>query len=199
MMRGTATRMGSEGIQAAMSSGTRVPGGYRTEQTKDFEALYCRYYRRVFLWCQGVVRNPHDAEDLTQDAFIHVMSKIHTFRGEASFSTWLFRVVMNIVFMQLRRKHVPQTPLDEILEANDGAINPRSEVRRMNQTVAVLNAGVDLSRAIDSLPRGFRVALLLHDGENYTHSEIAEFMGWSPGTSKSQLHKARRRLRELLV
>jgi RNA polymerase sigma-70 factor (ECF subfamily) len=100
--------------------------------------------------------------------------------------------------MRLRRKVLPQTSLDEILETHEGAINPCQELKIFDRTLAASVAHVDLERSFDQMPGGFRKAFLLHDGEEYSHLEIAEFTGWSIGTSKSQLHKARRRLRELL-
>jgi RNA polymerase sigma-70 factor (ECF subfamily) len=126
------------------------------------------------------------------------MRKIHTFRGEAHFSAWLYRVVMNTVFMQLRRKHLPQISLDEVLGAGEGAAwhGPAMHVARPAWRDS--NARIDLDRAIGQLSTGLKVALLLHDVEDYRHREIAELRGWTVGTSKSQLHKARRRLRELL-
>ncbi len=84
------------------------PDGGRQGNEIDFEIVYSKYHRRVLQWCLRVVRNTEDAEDLAQDAFIQVMKKAHTFRGEAHFLTWLFRVVMNTVFMKLRRKRVSQ-------------------------------------------------------------------------------------------
>jgi RNA polymerase sigma-70 factor (ECF subfamily) len=199
MVPATMKWLRSERVLLPMRRRARKAEGQRPAPAIDIETVYNKYHRRVLLWCLRVVRNKEDAEDLTQDAFIHVMRKIHTYRGEAHFSTWLYRVVMNTVFMRLRRKHLPQTPLDEILEANEGAINPSREVRIMNETLGALIARVDIVRALEQMPRGFSATFVLHDRENYSHSEIAEILGWTVGTSKSQLHKARRRLRVLLT
>lgn len=183
-------RVNSLGV-AKCQDGKRMPA-------IDIATVYTQYQRRVYLWCFRIVHNPEDAQDLTQEAFIHVMRKLHTFRGEAAISTWLYRVVHNTALMWLRRKRVPQTSLDEIMEFNEGLIHRHAAVRTMDQTVGALVARVDLPRAMAQMPRGFRTAFYLHDAEDYSHSEISEITGWSVGTSKSQLHKARHRLRELL-
>jgi RNA polymerase sigma-70 factor, ECF subfamily len=160
--------------------------------------IYEQYRHRVFLWCLRIARNVEDAEDLTQDAFLLLCRKINTYRGESAFSTWLYRLATNIALMRLRRKTLPQTSLDEILETHEGAINPRQELKSFDRVLAASITLVDLERSFDQMPDGFRRALLLHDGEDYTHREIAEFTGWAVGTSKAQLCRARRRLRELL-
>jgi RNA polymerase sigma-70 factor (ECF subfamily) len=166
--------------------------------TTDIETIYERYRHRVFSWCLGIVRNVEDAEDLTQDAFLVLCRKINTYRGESAFSTWLYRLATNLALMRLRRKRLPQTSLDEVLETHEGAVNPRQEIKTSDRALAASIARVDLERMFDQMPGGFRKAFFLHDGEDYSHLEIAELTGWSIGTSKSQLHKARRRLRELL-
>jgi RNA polymerase sigma-70 factor (ECF subfamily) len=176
-----------------------MPESSERKQAIDIETVYCKYYRRVFLWCSRVVRNTEDAEDLTHDAFVHVMRKIHTYRGEAAFSTWLFRVVMNTVFMQLRRKRLPQNSLDEVLDFGEGTLRSRDALGVIDSAFGDTDARVDLVRAVAQMPTGFKVVFLLHDLEDYSHSEIAEIRGWTVGTSKSQLHKARGRLRELLA
>jgi RNA polymerase sigma-70 factor (ECF subfamily) len=164
----------------------------------DIEAIYEQYRHRVFLWCLRIARNVEDAEDLTQDAFLLLCRKINTYRGESAFSTWLYRLATNIALMRMRRKTLPQTSLDEVLEAHEGAINPRQELKTSDRALAASIARVDLERVFNQMPSGYRKAFFLHDSEDYSHPEIAELTGWSIGTSKSQLHKARRRLRKLL-
>ena len=164
----------------------------------DIEAIYDQYRHRVYVWCLRIARNVEDAEDLTQDAFLLLCRKINTYRGESAFSTWLYRLATNIALMRLRRKTLPQASLDEILETHEGAINPRQELRTSDRALAASVARVDLERMFDQMPGGFRKAFFLHDSEDYSHPEIAELTGWAIGTSKSQLHKARRRLRKLL-
>ncbi len=164
----------------------------------DFAELYSNYYKRVYRWCFRIVRNREDAEDLTQDTFIHVMRKIHTFRGDASLSTWMYSVARNTALMRLRRKRLPQTSLDESHEYGEGSSNPYNSIGLADHSSGDPDARIDLTRAVERLPKGFKAALLLHDLEDYTHSEIARYRGWTTGTSKSQVHKARFRMRELL-
>ena len=164
----------------------------------DIEAIYVQYRHRVYLWCLRIARNVEDAEDLTQDAFLLLCRKINTYRGESAFSTWLYRLATNIALMRMRRKTLPQTSLDEILQIHEGAINPRQELKTSDRALAASVARVDLERVFDQMPDGYRKAFFLHDSENYSHPEIAELTGWSIGTSKSQLHRARRGLRKLL-
>lgn len=164
----------------------------------DITGVYCKYYHRVVAWCCRIVRNPEDAEDLAQDAFVHVIRKIHTFRGEANFSTWLYRVVMNTIFMRLRKKRLPQSSLDEFLASWEGALWHQQASHMSRSAWPDPDARIDLDRAIHQLPTGFKMALVLHDVEEYHHSEIAKLRGWTVGTSKSQLHRARQRVRDLL-
>ena len=160
--------------------------------------IYEQYRHRVFLRCLRIARNVEDAEDLTQDAFLLLCRKINTYRGESAFSTWLYRLATNTALMRLRRKTLPQTSLDEVLETHKGAIDPRQEVKTFGRALAASITLVDLERMFDQMPDGFRKALFLHGGEEYSHPEIAKFTGWAVGTSKAQLCRARRRLRELL-
>ena len=171
---------------------------HRRSQDPDKAPKRARHRHRVFLWCLRIARNVEDAEDLTQDAFLLLCRKINTCRGESAFSTWLYRLATNIALMRMRRKTLPQTSLDVILEAHEGAINPRQELKTSDRALSASAARVDLERMFDQMPGGFRKAFFLHDSEDYSHLEIAELTGWSIGTSKSQLHKARRRLRKLL-
>ena len=164
----------------------------------DMEEIYEQHRPRVFSWCLRITRNVEDAEDLTQDTFLLLCRKIKTYRGESAFSTWLYRLATNVALMRMRRKTLPQTPLDEILETHKGAINPRQELKNSDRVLAASVVRVDLERMFDQMPSGYRKAFFLHDSEDYSHPEIAELTGWSIGTSKSQLHRARRQLRKLL-
>jgi len=141
--------------------------------------------------------NTAEAEDLAQEAFLQLFRKIGTFRGESAFSTWLHRLSVNVVLMHLRRKSLPETPLEEFTEPSqeDG---PRREIGARDQTLAGSIDRVNLERAIERLPPGYRTIFVLHDMEGYEHNEIAGMMGCSIGNSKSQLHKARMKLRDLL-
>ena len=164
----------------------------------DFASIYDLYRRKVYLWCLRLARNPEDAEDLAQDAFLLLYRKIDTFRGESAFSTWLYRLTTNTALMRLRRRQAPLSSLDEILENHEGVSKPCQELKRFEQSMTSSLVRVDLDRAFKQMPPGYQTAFFLHDYEDNSHEEIADLTGWSVGTSKSQLHKARRRLRELL-
>lgn len=163
-----------------------------------FERLYQLHSRRVYSLCLRMVGNPATAEDLAQEAFLQLFRKIQTFRGESAFSTWLHRLTVNVVLMRLRRKNVMETSLDELAESDEESGSPPREVGAPDLKLTGSVDRVNLDRAVSQLPPGYRAVFLLHDVEGYEHNEIAEMMGCSIGNSKSQLHKARTRLRELL-
>jgi RNA polymerase sigma-70 factor, ECF subfamily len=161
-----------------------------------FEVLYNLHKRRVYSLCLRMTANTAAAEDLTQEAFLQLYRKIATFRGESAFSTWLHRMAVNVVLMQLRKKGLPVVPLEETLEAEDET--PRKELGALDPALAGSIDRLQLQRAVETLPPGYRMIFLLHDVEGYEHNEIAGLVGCSIGNSKSQLHKARMKLRELL-
>ena len=161
-----------------------------------FERIFRKYGRRVYALCLRMVRNTTEAEDLTQEAFLQLFRKIHTFRGESLFSTWLHRVSVNVVLMRLRKKNLTEIPLES---ANDEEDSYRSEIGAPDPVLSRTIDRVNLDRAIRDLPPGYRRAFMLHDVEGYEHQEIAEILGYSVGNSKSQLHKARMRLRDRLL
>ncbi len=162
-----------------------------------FETLYAMHKRRVYSLCLRMLGNVAEAEDLTQEAFLQLYRKIGTFRGDSAFSTWLHRLAVNVVLMHLRRKGLPQVSLEETLEPSqdDG---PRKDIGARDLTLAGSIDRVTLERAIENLPPGYRLVFVLHDVEGYEHNEIAEMLDCSIGNSKSQLHKARMKLRDLL-
>jgi len=162
-----------------------------------FEYLYKSYCKRVYGVCLRMLRNPAEAEDLTQLAFLQVFRKIGTFRGDSGFATWLHRVTVNLVLMHLRRKK----PTELFAESWDPFDTNRSDSREIGSADTSMLGAIDrvnLKRAIRKLPSGYRRFFLLHDVIGYRHNEIAELLGCSTGCSKSQLHKARNRLRQLL-
>lgn len=162
-----------------------------------FEGLYGLHKRRVYSLCLRMTGNTAEAEDLTQEAFLQLYRKIGTFRGESAFSTWLHRLSVNVVLMHLRKKGLPEVSLEETLEPQqeDG---PKKDIGARDTVLAGSIDRVNLERAIENLPPGYRIIFVLHDIEGYEHNEIAEMMGCSIGNSKSQLHKARMKLRDLL-
>ena len=162
-----------------------------------FELLYDLHKRRVYSLCLRMTGNTASAEDLTQEAFLQLFRKIGTFRGESAFSTWLHRMAVNVVLMQLRKKNLPVVPIDETTEGEDeGTI--RKELGAADSRLAGSIDRLHLQRAVDELPPGYRTIFVLHDVEGYEHNEIAAMIGCSIGNSKSQLHKARIKLRDLL-
>jgi len=161
-----------------------------------FDTLYGMYKRRVYPLCLRMTGNTADAEDLTQEAFLQLYRKISTFRGESAFSTWLHRLTVNVVLMHLRKKSLPQVSLEEMLEPREDG--PRRDIgARDDQLVGSIDRIV-LERSIANLAPGYRSAFVMHDIQGYEHKEIAGIMKCSTGNSKSQLHKARIKLRDLL-
>jgi RNA polymerase sigma-70 factor (ECF subfamily) len=165
-----------------------------------FEYLYRLHSRRVYAVCLRMVGNTAEAEDLTQEAFLLLLRKIQTFRGESAFSTWLHRLAVNVVLMRLRRKSSPTDSLEATLDPDDETSSPHPSPT-MGAPDLLLEGSIDrinLERCIARLPVGHRTIFVFHDIQGYEHHEIAEILGRSVGFSKSQLHKARTRLRELL-
>jgi RNA polymerase sigma-70 factor (ECF subfamily) len=163
-----------------------------------FARIYRLHSRRVYSLCLRMAGDPTEAEDLTQDVFLQLFRKIGTFRGESAFSTWLHRMSVNIVLMRFRRKPIAKISLDSIT-------NPETEFGTQPHEFGGpdlrLNGVIDrvtLQAAINELAPGYRAVFILHDIQGFTHNEIAETCGCSVGNSKSQLHKSRTLLRELL-
>jgi len=163
-----------------------------------FEFLYQLHGRRVYALCLRMLGNPADAEDLMQEAFLQLFRKIGTFRGESAFSTWLHRMTVNVVLMRLRKKSLPTDSLEETMEPDAENSGPKRDVGAPDLRLSGAVDRVNLERSIEQLPPGYRTVFVLHDVQGYEHNEIADIMGCSVGNSKSQLHKARTRLRELL-
>jgi RNA polymerase sigma-70 factor, ECF subfamily len=163
-----------------------------------FEYLYRAHSRRVYAVCLRMVGNTTEAEDLTQESFLLLFRKIHTFRGESAFSTWLHRLVVNIVLMHLRKKSPPIVSIQATPDPEDETVSLNVDIGEPDLLLEGVVDRINLKRCIAQLPMGYRSIFVLHDIQGYQHNEIAEILGRSVGDSKSQLHKARRRLRELL-
>lgn len=164
---------------------------------RAFAQLYSIHKRRIYSLCLRMVSNAAEAEDLTQEAFLQLHRKIATFRGDSAFSTWLHRLAINVVLMHLRKKGLPVMSLDEAMEPthDDGP------GRSFGAPDLALSGSIDrlaLERAVADLPAGYRLIFILHDVEGYEHNEIAGMLDCSIGNSKSQLHKARLKLRDAL-
>ena len=194
---------------AAEIRGEREPSADLTEadairlaqdgDAQAFEFLYRMHSRRVYALCLRMTGNSVEAQDLTQDAFLQLFRKIQSFRGESSFSTWLHRLTVNVVLMRFRKKRCPEVSLDETFSADEEGAAPRIEIGEPDLRVRGTIDRLLIQRAIDRLPDGYKLMFLLHDVQGYGHEEIAEILGCSIGNSKSQLHKARMRMRELLT
>jgi RNA polymerase sigma-70 factor, ECF subfamily len=187
---------------AKRPQGDKLTEAEAIEQAKQgdaeaFHFLYDLHRRRVYSLCLRMTGNTASAEDLTQEAFLQLFRKIGTFRGESAFSTWLHRMSVNVVLMQLRRKNLPVVSLEETMEGDEeGTV--RKEPGGPDERLAGSIDRLQLQRAVDELPPGYRTIFVLHDVEGYEHNEIAGMVGCSIGNSKSQLHKARLKLRDLL-
>jgi RNA polymerase sigma-70 factor (ECF subfamily) len=163
-----------------------------------FEGLYQMHSRRVYALCLRMVGDPVEAEDLTQEAFLQLFRKIHTFRGESAFSSWLHRLTANIVLMRFRKKRLAAVSLDELTRPDEDRERPSIEFGAPDLRLVGVFDRVNLQTAVGQLPEGYKSMFLLHDVHGFEHNEIATMLGCSVGNSKSQLHKARKRLRELL-
>ncbi|HLZ12401.1 MAG TPA: RNA polymerase sigma factor [Candidatus Acidoferrum sp.] len=163
-----------------------------------FEYLYELHSRRVYAVCLRMVGNTAEAEDLTQEAFLLLLRKIHTFRGESAFSTWLHRLVVNLVLMKLRRKTPPIVSIESTPDPDDETVTLSIDIGVSDLLLEGSIDRINLARCIRQLPAGYRKIFVLHDIQGYEHNEIAGMLGRSVGDSKSQLHKARTRLREQL-
>jgi RNA polymerase sigma-70 factor, ECF subfamily len=168
----------------------------REGDAQCFAALFQTHKARVYSVCLRMTNNTAQAEDLTQEAFLQVFRKLSTFKGNSALSTWLYRIAVNTVLMNFRKKAIKQISLDE------PAIHDAPTVRRQcgghdfNLSGAVDR--ITLTRAISELPEGYRTIFLLHEVDGYEHQEIAKILDCSIGNSKSQLYKAKSRIREFL-
>ncbi len=161
-----------------------------------FSSLFYAHKSRIYSVCLRMTNNTAEAEDLTQDAFLQVFRKLATFRGDSALSTWLYRIAVNTVLMHFRKKALRQISLDE--PYNQDAKQVRREYGSKDGRLTGSVDRIALSRAIRELPDGYRTIFILHEIEGYEHQEIAELLDCSVGNSKSQLHKAKLRIRELL-
>ena len=150
-------------------------------------SLYERYAPRVYAVVRRIAGDDDLAQDYAQEAWIRAVRALPTFRGDARFSTWLHRIAVNSALQALRKSETRQKregPMPETI-----AVGPQS---------GDVLLGDRLERALDELPKRMRKVLILHDVEGYTHEEIGELLGVAPGTSKSQLFKARGKMRTML-
>lgn len=159
-----------------------------------FEKLYEQHHKRVYSLCFRMLGSASQAEDLTQEVFLQVFKKIGSFRGDSAFTTWLHRLTVNQVLMHFRKRGVKLEHTSEEGDFTNVVETPLQSTRRISMVDRLA-----LEKAIAELPPGYRTVFVLHDVQGYEHEEISNLLGVSIGTSKSQLHKARMRLRELLT
>jgi RNA polymerase sigma-70 factor (ECF subfamily) len=155
--------------------------------------LYERYRHRVYAVCISMTRNPAEAEDLTQEVFVSLVKKIGSYRGESQFTTWLHRLTVNSVLMHFRRPSRREqifTDLEDVIP-----IAPRLSASLLP---GPLTDKIAFRSAVARLPKGCRTVFVLFDIAGFEHEEIAKLLGCTAGTSKSQLHRARLKLRKLL-
>jgi RNA polymerase sigma-70 factor (ECF subfamily) len=160
-----------------------------------FAKLFEAHRGRVYAVCLRMTNNPADADDLTQEAFIQAFRKLATFRGDSALSTWLHRVAVNTALMHFRRQAVPKATI----EAPADHEGDRREFGRQDDRLHHSLDRIALTRALEALPSGYRTIFELHEIGGYGHREIAKLLSCSVGNSKSQLHKAKQRIRECLV
>ncbi len=158
-----------------------------------FEEVYNRHHRRVYAICLRMLKNSNEAEDLTQDVFIQLHRKIGSFRGDSAFTTWLHRLTVNQVLMHFRKRTVK---MEKVTDEGETPVQIVKGSEKPGKMPVVDKIALD--NAIKELPNGYRNVFVLHDIEGFEHEEVARILGCSVGTSKSQLHKARHKLRKLL-
>ena len=160
----------------------------RAGDQRAMGTLYATHADRVYSVVRRVVGDDHLAEDVSQDAWVRAFEKLHQFRGEAAFSTWMHRLAVNQAVNRLRSQG-RRSKLETAPELRLPVQEPDESALHHRQLV----------RALDALADGYRTVLVLHDVEGLTHEEIGTRLGIAAGTSKSQLHKARARMRDLLT
>ena len=164
------------------------------EDQQTFHELYQKYHERVYSICFRMTKNAYESEDLAQDVFIRLFQTVGSFRGESAFTTWLYRLTVNLVLMHFRKRKRRLDRINEKGELPSYIVPGSQDPKRMRIVDHIL-----LSEVMPKLPEGYRQAIILHDIQGLQHKEIAEAKGRSVGTSKSQLHRGRAMLRKLIA
>ncbi len=187
------TKAGKQSVDTAKVSDYELTQAAAAGDMVAFEEVYQRHHRRVYSICLRMLQNAFEAEDLTQDVFIQLYRKIGSFRGDSAFTTWLHRLTVNQVLMHFRKRNV------KFEKTTDEGETPEQTVPGTHNPLKMpIVDKIALESAIDQLPNGYKNVFVLHDVEGFEHEEVANILGCSVGTSKSQLHKARLKLRKLL-
>lgn len=188
--------LGTDEKRLDNSEGTLIQRAQRGDE-EAFATLYQLHKKRVYSVCLQMTKDVADAEDLTQEAFLQVFRSVNSFRGDSAFSTWLYRIAVNTVLMKLRRrKSPPLVSLDEPVSAESPSL--KRDVGRADPRLSGAIDRIALRRAVAELPSGCRQIFDLHEVEGYQHHEIAQLLQCSIGNSKSQLHKAKMKMRDVL-
>lgn len=169
----------------------------RSGDLKAFEKLYRARVGRVYALCLRMTSDPARAQDQTQETFVRAWRALGTYRGETGFASWLRRIAINVVLGDRRTQG--RRIQERSMEGVGGGSASASGTLEFPTHVAAPGSGIDLERAISKLPTRARDVFLLHDIEGYRHDEIAALLDVTSGTSKSQLHRARKLLREALA
>ena len=159
------------------------------ERIDDFESIYRQHSSRIYTLACRMAGSPEDGEDLLQEIFLQAYRKLGGFKGDSTLGTWLYRLALNHCLDYVRSRQAKMKKATDSLDAQPG-----DPAARRDTPIARL----DLDRALERLPDGCREAFVLHDVEGYDHKEVAELLGIAEGTSKSQVFKARLKLRALL-
>jgi RNA polymerase sigma-70 factor (ECF subfamily) len=170
----------------------------RKGDAEAFATIFHTHKTRVYNLCLRMTKNAAEADDLTQETFLSVFRKLAVFRGDSRLSTWVHRIAVNAVLMHLRKKSLPHISLDEPYAGEKGSKPMVRECRSTDMRLVSCIDRIVLSKALGELPKGYRKVFLLHEVDGYEHQEIAGLLSCSVGTSKSQLHKARKRIRQFL-
>lgn len=171
----------------------RAQGG----DEQAFATLFQLHRKRVYSVCLMMTKDVAEAEDLTQEAFLQVFRSVGSFRCDSAFSTWLYRIAVNTVLMKLRRRKAPPIlSLDEPVSPESPSL--RRDIGKADPRLSGAVDRIALRRAMQELPEGCRKIFALHEVEGYQHHEIAKMLECSVGNSKSQLHKAKMKMRDLL-
>lgn len=176
--------------RAADTTDAAIDEAVRRAQAGDVDAfgvVYRVHAPAVHAVCRRMLGNDEDAREMVQDVFVRAWERLASFRGESALRTWLHRLGVNLILERLRAAR-----RDALRFADDAGDVPGSALERR------LDARIDLAAALDRLPNGSRMVLVLHDIEGYSHEEIAAMTGIAPGTSRAQLWRARRHLSRML-
>ena len=191
--KGSVTPAAAQTVDASRAEELALVERCRRGDVGAFETMYRRHSGRLYSVACRMLGNPADAEDMLQEIFLAAHRKLESFRGEAALGTWLYRLGTNLCLDYLRSRAAKSGQLTDAID-DEPALADAGSRRLADQTVTKM----DLERALAQLPEGCRSAFVLHDVEGLEHKEVADILGIAEGTSKSQVHKARLRLRGML-